>query len=62
MKNKEGVFMKFYICRKCGSILTDFNHVCAGLTCCGEKVEELVKDDATKEAVEEMIKKYYEMI
>ena len=28
----------------------------------GEKVEELVKDDATKEAVEEMIKKYYEMI
>ena len=34
--------MKFYICRKCGSILTDFNHVCAGLTCCGEKVEELV--------------------
>ncbi len=25
----------------------------------GEKVEELVKDDATKEAVEEMIKKYY---
>ena len=42
MKNKEGVFMKFYICRKCGSILTDFNHVCAGLTCCGEKVEELV--------------------
>ena len=34
--------MKFYICRKCGSILTDFNHVCAGLTCCGETVEELV--------------------
>ena len=34
--------MKFYICRKCGSILTDFNHVCAGLTCCGEKVEELI--------------------
>ena len=28
----------------------------------GEKVEELVKDDATKEAVEEMIKKYYEQI
>ena len=28
----------------------------------GEKVEELVKDDATKEAVEDMIKKYYEMI
>lgn len=28
----------------------------------GEKVEELVKDDATREAVEEMIKKYYEMI
>ena len=27
----------------------------------GEKVEELVKDDATKEAVEEMVKKYYEM-
>lgn len=26
----------------------------------GEKVEELVKDDATPEAVEEMIKKYYE--
>ena len=25
----------------------------------GEKVDELVKDDATKEAVEEMIKKYY---
>ena len=25
----------------------------------GEKVEELVKDDATPEAVEEMIKKYY---
>lgn len=28
----------------------------------GEKVEELVKDDATKEAVEEMIKKYYAMV
>ena len=28
----------------------------------GEKVDELVKDDATKEAVEEMIKKYYEMV
>ncbi|MBO5994842.1 MAG: thioredoxin family protein [Firmicutes bacterium] len=28
----------------------------------GEKVEELVNDDATKEAVEEMIKKYYDMI
>ena len=27
----------------------------------GEKVEELVKDDATKEAVEEMVKKYYAM-
>lgn len=27
----------------------------------GEKVEELVKDDATKEAVEQMIKKYYEL-
>lgn len=27
----------------------------------GERVEELVKDDATKEAVEEMIKKYYAM-
>ena len=26
----------------------------------GEKVEELVKDDATPEAVEAMIKKYYE--
>ena len=25
----------------------------------GEKVEELVKEDATPEAVEEMIKKYY---
>ena len=25
----------------------------------GEKIDELVKDDATKEAVEEMIKKYY---
>lgn len=25
----------------------------------GDKVDELVKDDATKEAVEEMIKKYY---
>ena len=28
----------------------------------GEKIEEKVKDDATKEAVEEMIKKYYEMV
>ena len=28
----------------------------------GEKVEELVKDDATKEAVEEMVKKYYAMV
>ena len=28
----------------------------------GEKVEELVKDDATKEAVEAMVKKYYEMV
>ena len=28
----------------------------------GEKVEELVKDDATKEAVEEMIKKYYALV
>ena len=28
----------------------------------GEKVEELVKDDATKEAVEAMIKKYYEQL
>lgn len=28
----------------------------------GEKVEELVKEDATKEAVEEMIVKYYETI
>lgn len=27
----------------------------------GEKVEELVKDDATKEAVEAMVKKYHEM-
>lgn len=27
----------------------------------GEKVEELVKDDATPEAVEEMVKKYYAM-
>ena len=27
----------------------------------GEKVEEVVKDDATKENVEAMIKKYYEM-
>lgn len=27
----------------------------------GEKVEELVKDDATKEAVEDMVKKYYAM-
>lgn len=25
----------------------------------GEKVEELVKDEATKEAVEEMVRKYY---
>lgn len=28
----------------------------------GEKIDERVKDDATKEAVEEMIKKYYEMV
>ena len=28
----------------------------------GEKIDEKVKDDATKEAVEEMIKKYYEMV
>jgi len=28
----------------------------------GEKIEELVKDDATKEAVEEMVKKYYAMV
>lgn len=28
----------------------------------GEKVEELVKDDATKEAVEEMVKKYHAMV
>ena len=28
----------------------------------GEKVEELVKDDATKEAVEEMVKKYPKLI
>ena len=27
----------------------------------GEKLEELVKDDATPEAVEEMVKKYYAM-
>ncbi len=28
----------------------------------GQKVEELVKDDATAEAVEEMIKKYHDMV
>lgn len=28
----------------------------------GEKVEELVKDDATAEAVEELIKKYYDKL
>lgn len=46
--------MKFYICKKCGSILTSFNHVCAGLTCCGELMSELVPG-TTDAAVEKHV-------
>ena len=34
--------MKFYKCNKCGQILTVFEPKCPGITCCGEKVTELV--------------------
>lgn len=49
-----GIFMKFYVCKHCGNIITYLNNAGVPVSCCGEKMSELIPG-TTDAAVEKHV-------